>query len=207
MGGKNTEFLFNSIAPIYGLFYERQKKRFFEVIEGVNKELDLQEYKTVLDVGCGTGALCSVLNEKGLKVTGIDPAEKMMKIAREKPENKEISFIRANVLEQLPFEDKFFDVAIASYVAHGMNKEDRKQMYAEMGRVAKSKVIIYDYNEKRSLLTTIIEWLERGDYFNFIGNAESEMKNCVFELRECFSEVKVINVDVRAAWYICIPNK
>lgn len=207
MGGKSTEFLFNSIAPIYGLFYERQKKRFFEVIEGVNKELDLQEYKTVLDVGCGTGALCSVLNEKGLKVTGIDPAEKMMKIAREKPENKEISFIRANVLEQLPFEDKFFDVAIASYVAHGMNKEDRKQMYAEMGRVAKSKVIIYDYNEKRSLLTTIIEWLERGDYFNFIGNAESEMKNCVFELRECFSEVKVINVDVRAAWYICIPNK
>jgi len=207
LGGKNTEFLFNSIAPIYGLFYERQKKRFFEVIEGVNKELDLQEYKTVLDVGCGTGALCSVLNEKGLKVTGIDPAEKMMKIAREKPENKEISFIRANVLEQLPFEDKFFDVAIASYVAHGMNKEDRKQMYAEMGRVAKSKVIIYDYNEKRSLLTTIIEWLERGDYFNFIGNAESEMKNCVFELRECFSEVKVINVDVRAAWYICIPNK
>lgn len=207
MGGKSTEFLFNSIAPIYGLFYERQKKRFFEVIEGVNKELDLQEYKTVLDVGCGTGSLCSVLNEKGLKVTGIDPAEKMLKIAREKPENKEISFIRANVLEQLPFEDKFFDVAIASYVAHGMNKEDRKQMYAEMGRVAKSRVIIYDYNEKRSLLTTIIEWLERGDYFNFIGNAESEMKNCVFELRECFSEVKVINVDVRAAWYICIPNK
>jgi len=78
LGERSSEFLFNSIAPIYGLFYERQKKRFFEVIEGVNKELDLKEFKTILDVGCGTGALCSVLNEKGLKVTGIDPAEKMI---------------------------------------------------------------------------------------------------------------------------------
>ncbi len=207
MGERSSEFLFNSIAPIYGLFYERQKKRFLEVIEGVNKELDLKEFKTILDVGCGTGALCSVLNEKGLKVTGIDPAEKMLRIARKKPENRTVRFVRANVLERLSFEDKLFDVAIASYVAHGMKQEDRKRMYAEMSRVTKFKVIIYDYNEKRSLLTTIIEWLERGDYFNFIRNAEFEMKNCVSELRECcFSEVKVVNVDVRAAWYICTPN-
>lgn len=205
MGEKSSKFLFNSIAPIYGLFYERQKKRFFEVIEGVNKELNLKEFKTILDVGCGTGALCSVLNEKGLKVTGIDPAEKMLRIARKKPENRTVSFACANVLEQLPFEDKLFDVAMASYVAHGMRQEDRKLMYAEMSRVTKSKVIIYDYNEKRSLMTTIIEWLERGDYFNFIRNAEFEMKNCVFEMRECFSDVKVVDVDVRAAWYICTP--
>jgi ubiquinone/menaquinone biosynthesis C-methylase UbiE len=206
LGERSSEFLFNSIAPIYGLFYERQKKRVFEVIEGVNKELDLQEFKTILDVGCGTGALCSVLNEKGLTVTGIDPAEKMLRIARKKPENRTVRFARANVLEGLPFEDKTFDIAIASYVAHGMKQEDRKRMYAEMSRVTKHKVIIYDYNEKRSLLTTVIEWLERGDYFNFIQNAESEMKNCVSELRECFSEIKVVNVDVRAAWYICTPH-
>jgi ubiquinone/menaquinone biosynthesis C-methylase UbiE len=206
LGERSSEFLFNSIAPIYGLFYERQKKRFFEVIEGVNKELDLQEFKTILDVGCGTGALCSVLNEKGLTVTGIDPAEKMLRIARKKPENRTIRFARANVLEGLSFEDKTFDIAIASYVAHGMKQEDRKRMYAEMSRVTKHKVIIYDYNEKRSLLTTVVEWLERGDYFNFIQNAESEMKNCVSELRECFSEIKVVNVDVRAAWYICTPR-
>jgi SAM-dependent methyltransferase len=206
LGERNSEFLFNFIAPIYGFFYERQKKQFSKVIEGVNKELDLQQFKKILDVGCGTGALCSVLNEKGLDVTGIDPAEKMLRIAMKKPENRTVRFIRANVLEGLPFEDKTFNIAIASYVAHGMKQEDRKRMYAEMSRVTKSKVIIYDYNEKRSLLTTVIEWMERGDYFNFIRNAESEMKNCVSELRECFSEVKVVNVDVRAAWYICTPN-
>lgn len=191
--------LFNSISKIYGLFYKIQKKRFTEVIEIVKKELDIKEFKTILDVGCGTGALCSVLNDMGLDVTGVDPAEKMLNIAREKPENKDISFAVANILEQLPFDDKSFDAAIASYVAHGMGKEDRELMYAEMSRVAKSKVIIYDYNEKRSFMTTIIEWLEGGDYFNFIKNAESDM-------RECFSDVKTVYVGVRATWYICTPK-
>jgi len=200
---KNSRSLFNSIAPIYGLFYEKQKNRYRIIIDKASDELDLSTFHKVLDVGCGTGALCYVLNEKGLMVTGVDAADKMLNIAKRQPENKLITFIQANVLEQLPFEDKLFDISIASYVAHGLQKNERKQLYAEMSRVTKNKVIIYDYNQRRALLTTIIEWLERGDYFQFIKEAEHEMKNCVFEMKECFSEVKVVDVDYKAAWYIC----
>lgn len=205
MGKKNSHFLFNLVAPIYGMFYALQKKRFATVIEDVKKELDLSSFQTIIDVGCGTGALCSALNEKGLTVTGIDAAEQMLKVAINKPENTGIRFIQADVLEGLPFDDKNFDVAIASYVAHGLKLEERKRMYAEMCRVAKNWAVIYDYNDKRSLLTTIVEWLEGGDYFRFIRNAEQEMKDCISEMKTCFSEVKVVNVDVRAAWYICKP--
>lgn len=203
---KNSSLLFNLIAPIYGLFYDRQKSRYATVIDSVSEVLDLTSYDTVLDIGCGTGALCSVLKEKGLAVTGIDPADKMLRIAKRQPENKAITFIQANVLESLPFENKTFDISIASYVAHGLQKNERKKMYAEMSRVSKSKVIIYDYNQKRGLLTSIIEWLEHGDYFRFIKVAKEEMEQCVFEMDECFSEVKVVDVDVKAAWYICTPN-
>lgn len=203
--GKNSSFLFNSIAPIYGLFYKMQKNRYGMVIDKVSDELDLSSFDNVLDVGCGTGALCSILHEMGLTVTGIDPADKMLKIAKRQPENRIITFIQANVLDHLPFENKSFDVSIASYVAHGLQKNARKQMYAEMSRVTKSKVIIYDYNQKRAVLTSIIEWLERGDYFQFIKEAETEMKNCAYEMKACFSEVKVVDVDSKAAWYICTP--
>jgi ubiquinone/menaquinone biosynthesis C-methylase UbiE len=204
---KNSSLLFNSIAPVYGLFYKVQKKRFTEVIGSVEKELDLSSFKTIIDIGCGTGALCSVLNHKGLSVTGIDPANKMLEIARSKQENKDIRFIQADVLEGLPFDDNSFDVAIASYVAHGLKVGERKRMYAEMSRVTNQWVVIYDYNDKRSLLITIIEWLEGGDYFHFIRNAEPEMRDCVSEMKSCYSEVKVIKVDTRAAWYICKPFK
>lgn len=182
-----------------------QKNRYGEVIDRVSNELDLTLYDTVLDVGCGTGALCSVLKEKGLLVTGIDPAKKMLGIAKKQPENKSITFIQANVLEQLPFASKSFDISIASYVAHGLQKNERKLMYAEMSRVSRNKVIIYDYNQKRALLTSIIEWLERGDYFNFIKEAKEEMEQCVSDMKECFSKVRVVDVDTKAAWYICIP--
>lgn len=44
------------------------------------------------------------------------------------------------------------------------------------------------------------EWLEQGDYFNFIKMAEIEMK-------EHFKEVKVVDLHKRAAWYILEPYK
>ena len=203
MKKRRSGSLFDKIAPVYGLFYYIQKRRYSNVIKTVENELDLTSYRTILDVGCGTGALSSVLNERGLSVTGIDPAEKMLRIAKNKPENKGIHFLRANVLERLPFDDKSFDVSIASYVAHGMGQNERRRMYIEMCRVTRLKVIIYDYNQNRSLLTTIIEGLEGGDYFRFIQTAQSEMKSCVSGKKACFSEVKVVDVSIRAAWYIC----
>ena len=67
-----------------------------------------------------------------------------------------------------------------------------------MGRLTKQFVIIHDYNENRALSTNIIEWLERGDYFNFIKSVKTE-------LDECFKTVKIVDVKSQAAWYICEP--
>ncbi len=206
MSRSNSELLFNMIAPTYGLFYQWQKKRSVEVIETAREALDLSAYESILDVGCGTGALCAVLSEKGIHVTGIDPAEKMLNIARrkaaakkaDKPAGKPIQFVAGNVLEKLPFEDKSFDVCIASYVAHGMGGKERKAMYEEMSRIARHKIIIYDYNQKKSFLTTVVEGLERGDYPNFIKNVEAEM-------RRNFPQVEIIQVTRQANWYIGTP--
>ena len=190
--------LFDTIAPIYGLFYHYQKRKYNEALDRAKNELDLSAYKKIIDVGCGTGALCSVLDQRGFSVTGVDPAQKMLGVAVKRQENTAIEFIQANALEGLPFEDKSFDVSIASYVAHGLKAYERRRLYAEMSRITKHLVIIYDYNENRSSLIDIIEWLEGGDYFNFIKQAK-------LELKDSFRDIRVIEVDLRAAWYICVP--
>jgi hypothetical protein len=51
LGKKKGTVLFNSIAPVYGLFYSIQKKRFAEVIDGVTGELDLTAFDTIIDIG------------------------------------------------------------------------------------------------------------------------------------------------------------
>jgi len=198
LGEKKNNMLFNLIAPIYGLFYTRQKSHYTSIIESVKSEMDISAFDTIIDVGCGTGALCAVLKDKGMDVTGIDSAIKILDIAMSKSENSEIKFLQANTLNGLPFKDKSFDISIASYVSHGLVEEERKRMYTEMSRITRNYIIIHDYNNVKSPLTSIIEWLEGGDYFNFIKNVEPEMK-------ACFSEVRIINVDVKANWYICKP--
>ncbi len=191
--------LFDIIAPIYGLFYARQKRKFDEVLEN-QTAIDFSAYKTVLDVGCGTGALCEVLNQKGLSVTGLDSAQKMLDIASAKNQDSGITFLQASAVAPFPLPENSFDITIASYVAHGMTPIERKAMYANMSRVTKHLMIIYDYNANRSAMTSLIEWAERGDYFNFIKRAK-------VELEEQFSDVRVVDVDKRAAWYICTPKR
>ena len=190
--------MFDKIARVYGLFYARQKKRFNEVLDGAAGE-ELPQGCRILDVGCGTGALCDVLAGRGFAVTGVDPAKKMLRIAKKRNAGNGAKFVCASALETLPFDDNVFDVSIASYVAHGIGAQERAKMYAQMSRVTSGKIIIYDYNEKRALLSTIIEKMEGGTYFGFIKTALSEM-------RQQFGEVRVIEAGPRAAWYIMKPG-
>ncbi len=194
MKDKHTK-IFNVIAPIYAKFYDYQVDYFQKTIHIAKKELDITRYKTILDIGCGTGALCYVLYKNGLEVTGVDVAKKMVDKSKEKLRDLPITIIQVDPEKEFPFPDKSFDLVISSYVAHGLKPEHRMRLYKEASRLAKEKVIFHDFNQKRSLQVTIIEWLEGGDYFNFIKLAEREM-------RAYFKQLKVLQVHKQAAWYI-----
>lgn len=187
--------LFNTIAPIYAKFFDLQVRYYENTLQKISNEMDLTQYKTILDLGCGTGALCYVLFKNGHQVTGVDIAAGMIKKAKERLKNTNIVLMQVHPDEDLPFPDHSFDLVISAYVAHGLNSHARIALYKEAYRVAKHKVVFHDYNGKRRLLTTIVEWLEKGDYFNFIKLAELEML-------EHFGNVKVVDVHPQAAWYI-----
>jgi ubiquinone/menaquinone biosynthesis C-methylase UbiE len=189
--------LFEIIAPVYGLFFDRQKRHYQRVVGNLKDEIDLRGLKTAVDFGCGTGALCDVLANLGLSVTGVDPSENMLRVARRKA-GKTIRFVNADALVGLPFADQSFDAAFASYVLHGLKAPDREAMLTEMKRLARRIVVIFDYNGHRSWPTDLIERLERGDYFNFIQHINEE-------LNRHFGSVRVIGVGKRAAAYLCVP--
>jgi ubiquinone/menaquinone biosynthesis C-methylase UbiE len=188
--------LFDRIASVYGMFYRIQVKRYGGVIDAMSKAVDLSGCREILDVGCGTGALCSAFAKRGFKMTGVDLSARMLEVARGKDGNEGIEFLEGSVLERLPFEDKAFDASIASFVAHGLQPGERKAMYSEMARVTNRLVIIYDYNERRTLITDIAERLEGGDYFNFIRTAEAELK-------ESFGNVRRVDAGGFSSWYVC----
>jgi SAM-dependent methyltransferase len=73
----------------------------------------------VLDVGCGPGALTAELVRRlgPAAVSAVDPSEPFVAAARER--HPGVSVQRA-AAEDLPFEDKVFDAALAQLVVHFM---------------------------------------------------------------------------------------
>ena len=55
MGKESHNTLFNLIAPVYGLFYNKQKNRYREVIGRFVPDWQQSGYTSILDVGCGGG--------------------------------------------------------------------------------------------------------------------------------------------------------
>ncbi|MEI7856880.1 MAG: class I SAM-dependent methyltransferase [Methanomicrobiales archaeon] len=68
---------------------------------------------TVLDVGCGTGAMGLLFAGMGHRVTGLDLSEGMLAKAREKADAQKCSMeLRTGDAEHLPFDNESFDVVV-----------------------------------------------------------------------------------------------
>ncbi|WP_456278216.1 class I SAM-dependent DNA methyltransferase [Bacillus sp. AK128] len=73
-----------------------------------------QENQSILDIGCGTGALSIPLAKKGFNVTGLDLSAEMLSIADEKARNEHVNiqFIQQNMTELTDMEPESFDVIV-----------------------------------------------------------------------------------------------
>ena len=190
--------LFDLIAVEYGWFFEYQRKVYRKNWSIIENTIDFRGRKKVLDIGCGTGALASVLAESGFMVTGVDSASRMIKVAIRKTKVYNIELIQGNLLEEDLFTETF-DFCIASYVAHGLKKDERLRFYKRCRDLAKDLVLYIDYNSKKNLGVSMIEFLEGGNYFDFI-------KDPVGDLKEVFDRVEVIDLNGRGACYVCISK-
>jgi ubiquinone/menaquinone biosynthesis C-methylase UbiE/DNA-directed RNA polymerase subunit RPC12/RpoP len=94
---------------------------------------DLEE-GVLIDVGCGTGTLISMLERKGFKgiIMGIDVSMPMLRVASEK--TKRAVFLRAS-MDNIPLKDSTVDHYISSFAVH--IAEDKEKVFREMKRVLK----------------------------------------------------------------------
>jgi SAM-dependent methyltransferase len=93
----------------------------------------------VVDVGCGPGALTSVLVERvgASAVSAVDPSEQFVAAARERHPGVDV---RQAAAEELTFADGEFDAALAQLVVHFMG--DPIRGLAEMARVTRAGGVV-----------------------------------------------------------------
>jgi len=110
--------------------------------------------QTVLDVGCGPGALTSELAKRvgAEAVSAVDPSESFVAAVRERCPGVDV---RRAAAEQLPFPDRLFDAALAQLVVHFM--ADPARGLREMARVTRPggvlAVCVWDHGGGRGPLS------------------------------------------------------
>ncbi len=127
----------------YGGFYHK-------VIDSKQEEarqiiLDLiPEKSSVLDITCGTGALCYELcKEKQCRVVGLDLSLKMIKFAQTQFAHPNATYVHGDATDLSDYGDHSFDYAIMMLFIHELEEDQQQRAIEEALRVGK-KLIICD---------------------------------------------------------------
>jgi len=101
-----------------------------------------------VDVGCGTGALTKTLLEQAIpsKVTGIEPSEGFLNVARARIDDNRAEF-KSGDAQSLPIEDAEADVSVSGLVLNFV--PDKKRALQEMRRIVQPggtvALYVWDY--------------------------------------------------------------
>lgn len=122
-------------AALLGRFEERA---FAAMLAGVAAR------GTVLDVACGTGRYVRHLLAAGFTVTGSDVSGEMLAIARRRtPPGARLLALDQADAARLPFQDGQFDGVTCMRLYHRVPAETRREMLAEVRRVARAWAVLF----------------------------------------------------------------
>lgn len=107
---------FDGISDRYDLTFAGRHSA--ALVENVLNKLSRVSYRSLLDIGCGTGNLLAVLSEieDGVRLAGLDISPGMIKVAKRRLDGR--ADIRVGDSENLPWADGTFDVVVSTDSFH-----------------------------------------------------------------------------------------
>lgn len=151
----------------YEILFDRALKEVRDIIIE-----QIEAGSTVVDIGCGTGALVFDLAEKRESVTGVELSSKMVEHAKRRQQSNgknNVTFVHDDATSLHHFEDQQFDYLTISMALHEMPPELRVKVLNEAKRIAK-KIIVADYVVPQPLSfagirTRVVEFLAGIEHF------------------------------------------
>ena len=125
----------NRFANSYGKFIDKQENLF------LSKLIKKNNFKNVLDLGCGTGRLLHFAN------FGVDPSENMISVSKEKFPEKII--LKGSVTE-IPFENETFNLIFSFHVLMHLDKQTTSNFLNEsFDKLMSNGKLVFDFPSKK----------------------------------------------------------
>ncbi|MDX1385051.1 MAG: class I SAM-dependent methyltransferase [Thermoanaerobaculia bacterium] len=146
-----THRFFRRWLPVYDLF----ALPIFWAYRAVTRSVAPRPGLRVLDICTGTGEVALRCARGGADVTGIDLTPEMLDRAHRKLDPLRVELVEMDA-RNIRFPTAGFDVAVLSLALHDMPRQARLQVLAEALRVARSKVVVLDYELPQGLFGRLL---------------------------------------------------
>jgi len=185
---------FDRVAQIYDKTRGLPPSVMRKIVQALVIEMD--GYKTVLDIGVGTGRFAKPLQENGFEVVGTDISEHMIKKARKKG----VKNLLLGDACSLPFRDYSFDVVLSVHVLHLIS--EWQTALKEICRVTKDELFSVAHIPSSSPVSEAYEELakEKGYETHYIGLGEHELKEIVKRTKSIRAASCVFSADERLTY-------
>src|SRR2546423_842133 len=114
--------------------YDSDRNRTRDLDEVVTREIlaDLR-FKSILEIGCGTGKNTLLFAQIGERITALDFSEEMIAQARDKSSAHNVEFIVADITQRWPVDDTSIDLVSCNLVLEHI--KDLTFVFSEAARV------------------------------------------------------------------------
>lgn len=144
---KSQQEFFNSVA--YN--WDKMCNHNMEKIEYILDLMEIKEGSHILDVGTGTGILIPSLFKRVTKlgsIKGVDVAEKMIEVAKQKNTYENVVFECKDALEYKSDEIYYDHIICYSMFPHFKNKEEAIKMLSKKLRIGGNLTICHSQSRK-----------------------------------------------------------
>lgn len=102
---------------IDGIEAAKKSTRDYDVYPIISKWIQIENFKKILDVGCGQGVCSDNIDLSGRSYTGLEPSPLLFARAQELYQSENRQFVQGNIYN-LPFADNAFDGVFSLLVWH-----------------------------------------------------------------------------------------
>lgn len=181
---KSGEEKFGYITSNLYFIFQNKITKINSFYKFVESDLYKRKFKTLIDIGCGTGNIINdlALKNKNLNLFGIDPSLYMIEIAN-KNKQKNTTF-NVGSSTYIPFKIKF-DIIISALSMHHWNDKVGSLIYLSDHLNKNGEIIIYEFlKTKGKGITEKIEYflakkhmVYKSDLINYGNKANLNIKN------------------------------